>query len=159
MMIDGSPLSIEQVAGVARGGFRVQLAESARPAIEAAREVVARGVAGSEAIYGVNTGFGSLSRVRISPDEVREVQRNLIRSHAAGVGEPLDEEVVRAMLVILAGSLARGCSGVRVALIERGGAIARVGWRFGRSCAPFARGPGADRRRPCYARSRGGDRR
>ncbi len=119
VVLDGSPLAIEQVAGIARGGLGVKLAESARPAIEKANRIVARHADDSEAIYGVNTGFGSLSRVRISADEVREVQRNLIRSHAAGVGEPLDEQVVRAMLAIQAASLARGYSGVRPALIEQ----------------------------------------
>lgn len=69
-------------------------------------------------MYGVNTGFGSLSRVRIDPASLGDVQRNLVRSHAAGVGAPLRRDEVRAMMVVLAASLARGASGVRVELIE-----------------------------------------
>jgi histidine ammonia-lyase len=69
-------------------------------------------------MYGVNTGFGSLSRVRIPADQIRQVQRNLVRSHAAGVGEPLPDDAVRAMLLILAASLSRGMSGVRVEVVQ-----------------------------------------
>ncbi len=84
----------------------------------AARAVVDTRADSGEAIYGVNTGFGSLSRVRIAPDDIRAVQRNLVRSHAAGVGEPLPEDTVRAMMTLAAASLARGHSGVRPVVVE-----------------------------------------
>jgi histidine ammonia-lyase len=119
LILDGEPLAIGDVAAVARGGRTVRLGDRGRRAMEAAREVVERCARGADPVYGVNTGFGSLANRRIAPDQVREVQRNLVRSHAAGVGAPLDDEVVRAMLLILAASLARGRSGARPLVVER----------------------------------------
>jgi histidine ammonia-lyase len=118
LRLDGRPLTIAEVEDVARGGRRVVLADEARAAMNASRAVVDLRSSGGEALYGVNTGFGSLSRVRIAADQVRDVQRNLVRSHAAGVGEPLPEDVVRATMVLLAASLARGRSGVRPVVVE-----------------------------------------
>lgn len=118
LILDAQPLSIEEVRQVAREHRGVSMGETARRAVDAARAVIDDRAEGPEPIYGVNTGFGSLSRVRIAADDVRRVQRNLVRSHAAGVGEPLAEEVVRAMLLIQAASLCRGHSGARPELIE-----------------------------------------
>ncbi|MCA9295832.1 MAG: aromatic amino acid lyase, partial [Phycisphaerales bacterium] len=117
--LDGSPLTVEHVEAVARHGRRIALADSVHPRINAARRAVEDVVRGTDAVYGINTGFGSLSRVRIPPADVRDLQRNLIRSHAAGVGEPLPRDVVRAMMLLLAASLSRGHSGVRLEVIER----------------------------------------
>lgn len=86
--------------------------------MEASAARLTASMAGGAAIYGVNTGFGSLSRQRISDANLAEMQRNLLRSHAAGVGEPLPDETVRAMLFLLAASLSRGCSGVRTVVVE-----------------------------------------
>jgi len=118
LVIDGQPLSLDDVEAVARNGRSVQLGDAARGAMERSRAVVDAVAAGDDAVYGINTGFGSLANHPIEPAALREVQRNLIRSHAAGVGAPLADEVVRAMLVILAASLARGASGVRPELVE-----------------------------------------
>ncbi|MFO0828369.1 MAG: histidine ammonia-lyase [Phycisphaerales bacterium] len=119
LRLDAQPLTINDVESVARHGRCVELGSAARTKMIAARAVIERQTTGDEkAVYGVNTGFGSLSRVRIAPDEVRDVQRNLIRSHAAGVGEPLPLDVVRAMMVLSAASLARGRSGVRPEVVE-----------------------------------------
>jgi histidine ammonia-lyase len=118
LVLDGRGLSLEDVEAVARRLRPVGLGEGARAAIEAARAVVEAAAAGDSPVYGVNTGFGSLARQRIAPAELRQVQRNLVRSHAAGVGDPLGEDVVRAMLLILAASLSRGRSGVRIGVIE-----------------------------------------
>lgn len=117
--LDGGPLSIAAVEAVARGGAAVHVTPSVAEPVARARAVVERAAKAESPTYGVNTGFGSLSRVRVSPERVREIQRNLVRSHAAGVGEPLPRDVVRAMLLILAASLARGRSGVRPIVIER----------------------------------------
>ncbi len=119
LVLDGGPLRIADLVAVARLGRRVRLGDACRGRINAARQVVERIACGSAAVYGINTGFGSLSQQRIQPDDVRLVQKNLIESHAAGVGDPLPVEVVRAMMLILAGSLSRGRSGVRVELIEQ----------------------------------------
>jgi histidine ammonia-lyase len=118
VQLDGRPLSIEDVVGVARGGRTAVLAPTARTAMDAARAALERRAAGDEALYGINTGFGSLSRVRIPAGELAALQVNLVRSHAAGVGDPLDREVVRAMMLVLAASLARGRSAVRPAVVE-----------------------------------------
>lgn len=122
IVLNGQAFSIGEVAAVARaehGGCVVSLGEIAQERITKSRAVVESALRSGEAIYGVNTGFGSLARTRIVPDEVRDMQRNLIRSHAAGVGEPLGRDVVRAMIVLLVGSLCRGYSGVRPVVVER----------------------------------------
>jgi histidine ammonia-lyase len=118
VILDGMPLSIEAVAAVAHESARVELDAAARERIAHGRLPIERILAQDATIYGVNTGFGNLARVRVSPSQILDLQRNLIRSHAAGVGEPLPDEIVRAMLVITAASLARGYSGVRPDLVD-----------------------------------------
>ncbi len=116
--IDGTNLSLELVRRVAVDGARVGLHPEALPRIRSAREVVERAVASNGRIYGVTTGFGRLKNVKIDADEATELQRNLILSHASGVGEPLRRDAVRASMLLRAHSLARGYSGVRVELIS-----------------------------------------
>jgi len=117
--LDGSPLGIDEVAAIADRATGVELASAARTRMAAGRAAVERIAAGNDAVYGLNTGFGSLSRVRIEADRLEELQTNIVRSHAAGVGDPLPPRVVRAMMAILAASLARGLSGVRPELVDR----------------------------------------
>jgi histidine ammonia-lyase len=116
--IDGRPLGIAELARAARGRPRVRLGAPALERLAASRAALEAAIARGEVLYGVNTGFGSLAQQRIGDDQLRAVQRNLILSHAAGVGEPLAEEVVRAMLILLACSLGRGHSGVRPVVAE-----------------------------------------
>lgn len=118
VVLDAAPLALEAVVGVARGHKRVRVGSGSLRAMAGSRAVIEGIRDSTEPHYGINTGFGSLSRQRISPEDLRELQRNLVRSHAAGVGEPLPVDVVRAMMVILAGSLARGLSGVRPVVVE-----------------------------------------
>ncbi|MEJ2185158.1 MAG: histidine ammonia-lyase [Gemmatimonadota bacterium] len=108
---------IEQVSGPAAP--EVRLAESARPRVQAARDVVETAVAEGRVVYGLTTGFGALSDVVIPPDRIQELQHNLLRSHAAGVGEPLSEAETRAIVLLRANVLALGHSGVRPVVIER----------------------------------------
>jgi len=96
----------------------VEVDPVARERMAASRAVIDRVVASGETVYGVTTGFGDLADVRISPEQTATLQRNLVRSHAAGVGEPLPEEVVRAMLVLRVNALAVGLSGVRPELAD-----------------------------------------
>ena len=117
--LDGSALSIDAVCEVASLGRPVRVADVARRAIEASRQAVDRVAAGQAAVYGVNTGFGSLAQVRVAPEALRDLQRNLVVSHAAGVGDPLPTDVVRATLLLLAASLCRGRSGVRPEVVDR----------------------------------------
>src|SRR5258706_10578710 len=111
-------LTCGDVVAVARAGARVRLSPSAIERVRAARAVVERISEEGRTVYGITTGFGHLSRVKIAHDQLAELQRNLIRSHASGTGEPLDIPTVRAMLLLLANSLARGHSGASVELLE-----------------------------------------
>jgi histidine ammonia-lyase len=115
--IDGASLTLEQTVAVADGA-EVTLANSARPRIERARQFVESIVARGEVVYGINTGFGKLADVTIPADKLRELQLNLVRSHSCGVGDPLPETVVRAMMLHRANVLAKGYSGCRVLIIE-----------------------------------------
>ncbi|MCC6999302.1 MAG: histidine ammonia-lyase [Deltaproteobacteria bacterium] len=114
-------LDLPRLVAVARHRAPVELGPRARAAVVRARRYIERICAGgdsSPAVYGVNTGFGALAEVRISPDQVAALQRNLVRSHAAGVGEPLPEDAVRAMMLLRAQVLAMGHSGVRPEIID-----------------------------------------
>lgn len=116
--LDGSTLSLEQLESIARGDARVALADSARARVRAARALVDRFAAGDAAVYGVNTGFGSLAEVKIPHDQLSALQLNLIRSHAAGVGEPLPVDAVRALMTLRANVLAKGFSGIRESTLD-----------------------------------------
>jgi histidine ammonia-lyase len=112
-------LSLEQVVAVARHGARVVLSDPARARMGASRAFVERVLDEGEPVYGVNTGFGKFQAVRIGPDHLQELQRNLVLSHAIGVGDPFPTDVVRGMLLLRAHSLALGSSGVRPVVVER----------------------------------------
>jgi len=116
--LDASPLTIAQVVSVARRGERVALDPAVGSRLAAMRTKLEALTTDGNAYYGINTGFGSLARTRINSEKLRELQANLIRSHAAGVGEPLNEDIVRAMMLLLAASLSRGHSGVRPVVVE-----------------------------------------
>ncbi|HEX9067807.1 MAG TPA: histidine ammonia-lyase [Ktedonobacterales bacterium] len=110
-------LTLADVVAVARHGAKVELATGARDHIHAARAVVERIGDEDRTVYGITTGFGHLSRVKIAQDQLADLQRNLVRSHAAGTGEPFDRATVRATMLLLANSLSRGHSGVRLDVI------------------------------------------
>jgi histidine ammonia-lyase len=119
LLIDGRTLTLEDVARVARGEIQdVELSESARAALVAARELVERRVASGERVYGVTTGFGRLAEVVILPEERVRLQRNVIVSHAAGTGTPLDREATRALMLLRANTLAHGHSGCTLRCVE-----------------------------------------
>ena len=118
MELNGRPLSLEEIAAVAHGKESVQVAGSARSRILASRKVVDGIVDREGVVYGVNTGFGKLADVRIPPVELGELQLNLVRSHACGIGQPLSEPEVRAMMLLRANVLTLGFSGIRPEVIE-----------------------------------------
>lgn len=118
VVIGDAPLTIEEVIAVARGAAEVVLGAAARQRIEAAHDVVAGVVAREQVAYGVTTGFGQLATTHIPVGKVRELQENLVRSHAVGLGAPLSWEVVRAAMVIRLNTMARGHSGVRLSVAE-----------------------------------------
>jgi histidine ammonia-lyase len=114
----GAGLTEDQVVAVARHGEKVALAAAARTRMERSRKLVERAATSREAVYGVSTGFGALAGTRIAPLRQPELQLALIRSHAAGVGRPVEEEVVRATMLLRARTLAMGMSGVRPLLAQ-----------------------------------------
>ena len=118
ILLDGESLTLEMVERIA-DGHPCALSPAARKRVRAARAAVLKATRGGRQVYGVNTGFGNLAETTIDDQRLGELQRNLVRSHAAGVGEPLDERVVRAILVLRANCLARGHSGLRLETLER----------------------------------------
>jgi histidine ammonia-lyase len=118
LLLDGGSLTIEDVYSVAVGEVTVGLAGSARERIERARTVVEEVVERGDVVYGVTTGFGKLSEVAIPAERLAELQVNLVRSHAAGVGPLLGEREVRAMMLLRANVIAKGYSGARAELVE-----------------------------------------
>lgn len=117
IILDGASLRINDVVRVARQFEQVALGDAARQRVARCRDVMEE-LAKSKVIYGINTGFGALSNITISSGDLEDLQLNLIRSHAAGVGPPLPTDVTRAMMVLRANTLAKGLSGVRLQTLE-----------------------------------------
>ncbi len=119
VVLDGLPLDPAVVWAVAHGKAKVSLAATTRRRLAVARQALLAATADGRPHYGINTGFGALARTRIPESGLDQLQRNLVRSHAAGAGAPLPGPVVRATMLLLAASLARGYSGVRPAVIAQ----------------------------------------
>jgi histidine ammonia-lyase len=118
IVLSGNDLTFAQLYDVALHGEEVELDSSAVERMKASRAVVERLVSSGTTAYGINTGFGKLASVRISTEQVRQLQVNLVRSHASGVGAPLSEAETRAMMLLRANALAKGLSGVRPLVVE-----------------------------------------
>ncbi|HEU4830147.1 MAG TPA: histidine ammonia-lyase [Gemmatimonadales bacterium] len=119
LTLDGRSLTIDDVVRAARDpGVRIALDPAARRTLSTSRALVEDAIASGQTIYGINTGFGKLANVRIAHDRLDQLQVNLIRSHAAGVGAPLPPDVVRALMILRANVLIRPTSGVRPELVE-----------------------------------------
>src|SRR5262245_41485668 len=116
--LDGASLTIEQLVAIADHGEQVGLTVGARKRVNASRAVVDRVARGNAPAYGINTGFGSFADVRIAADALEELQVNLLRSHAAGVGTPLPVRAVRATMALRANVLAKGYSGISLETLE-----------------------------------------
>ena len=116
--IDGSNLKIEDVISVARDFEEVRLAKGVEERVKRSREVIEEIIDEGKVVYGVSTGFGELAKIKISKEDVEKLQENLIRSHSCGAGENLPTEIVRAMMLLRANSLAKGYSGVRLETIK-----------------------------------------
>ncbi|HRI45009.1 MAG TPA: aromatic amino acid lyase, partial [Fimbriimonadaceae bacterium] len=117
--LDGGPLALAELERIGRGEAPVRLAAEARTRMTQSRRTIEAILGSGERVYGVNTGFGKLSDVRIAPADLARLQLNLVRSHACGVGEPLPDEAVRVMLALRANVLAKGLSGARPEVAER----------------------------------------
>jgi len=118
VQINGEQITLSQIAAVAYSGERVELSPATHSRIDRARDVVEEILARGDVVYGVSTGFGKLSDVRIAPERLHELQVNLVRSHSCGIGNPLSEPEVRAMILLRANVLALGYSGIRRSIIE-----------------------------------------
>jgi histidine ammonia-lyase len=118
LFLDGQSLTLTQIEAVALHGRQVGIAPAALARVAASRESIESILAAGQTVYGVNTGFGKLSDVRIPSGSLAQLQTNLVRSHAGGVGQPLSEGESRAMLLLRANVLAKGFSGCRTELIE-----------------------------------------
>jgi histidine ammonia-lyase len=118
IQIDGEHLDFAQLYRVVFESAKVELAPQARERMLASRSVIERLIASDQAVYGVNTGFGKMASVRISREQIGELQVNLVRSHACGVGTALGEHETRAMLLLRANAIAKGFSGVRPVVAE-----------------------------------------
>ncbi|MFP5209678.1 MAG: histidine ammonia-lyase [Acidobacteriota bacterium] len=118
LMLDGQPLALAEIEAVSLAGRNVAIAPAALTRVAASRASIERILAADQTVYGVNTGFGRLSDVRVPHESLERLQTNLVRSHAGGVGQPLSEAEARAMLLLRANVLAKGYSGCRPALVE-----------------------------------------
>jgi len=118
VIIDGETLTIEDIVAVTRQNATAAISEKAKKKVEKARETLERLVKEKKTIYGVTTGFGAFGNITISPKDFRQLQVNLIRSHSSGVGKPLSRDVIRALMLLRANTLAKGYSGVRLKTLE-----------------------------------------
>lgn len=121
LALDGQSLTIDQVVRVAHaapGTLRLRLSQAASARVQAAQAAVASIISQEQVVYGITTGFGAFKSVFISPEQTTQLQRNILMSHAVGVGEPFAAAIVRAMMLIRANTLALGHSGVRPRVIE-----------------------------------------
>jgi histidine ammonia-lyase len=118
ILLDGQTLTLEALEAIARGA-KVALCPQAARRMQASRDLVERIADGDEPVYGINTGFGALAETPVAKKDLARLQRNLVVSHAVGVGAPLGEEQTRALMALRANVLARGVSGVRTLLVKR----------------------------------------
>jgi len=118
LILDGQPLTLAEVEAVSLFAQTVAVAPSALARVKASRDLIEKILAAGQTVYGVNTGFGALSDVSVPADKLAQLQTNLVRSHAGGVGQPMTEAESRAMLLLRANVLAKGFSGCRVELVE-----------------------------------------
>ena len=119
VFLDGENLSLEQVQDLAEGKARAKISPAAERKIKQSRDFVEKALRQGEKIYGVTTGFGLLCDQLISPSQIEDLQRNLIRSHSVGVGPVFDEVTTRAIMVLRANVMAKGYSGVRLEVLQR----------------------------------------
>jgi histidine ammonia-lyase len=119
VQLDGNSLTLDDLGAIAYDQAAVALTGDARARVNAARTVVDSFARGDQPVYGINTGFGNFAEVRVSAESLGELQVNLLRSHAAGVGEPLSIPVVRATMALRANVLAKGYSGIRLETLDR----------------------------------------
>ncbi len=118
-VLDGNSITIDSLYEMTFTSGIFELAPEARKKVQASRDYIEGRIKNGEVMYGVNTGFGAFSSVRISDSDIEQLQKNLIRSHSMGIGESFNKDQSKAMMILRANTLARGHSGVRVDVIEK----------------------------------------
>ena len=118
ILIGDRNLAVDDLVAVARKGAAIRLSRRAEKRIRDAGALIEKWVGDGKVIYGITTGFGALSDVTISGKDIRQLQKNILMSHAAGVGKPLDEDIVRAVMAIRINDLAMGHSGIRTGTVR-----------------------------------------
>ena len=118
VFIDGRNLSTKDVVVVAHDHVKVEIPQKVKQKVQRCRQVLEDIIKEKKMVYGVTTGFGALGSITISPERIKELQTNLIRSHSAGIGKALDEDVTRALMLLRANTLAKGNSGIRLEVLE-----------------------------------------
>ena len=118
MVIDGESLTVEDVVAMSRGGAQVEIPQEVKEKVNRSRQVLEEFVRKRKVVYGVTTGFGALGSVIVPAEHIKELQSNLIRSHSAGVGKPLNRDATRALLLLRANTLAKGNSGIKLKTLE-----------------------------------------
>lgn len=118
IILDGETLDLDKIVKISRYKFPVKIDERCLEKVIRCRNTVEELVRDKKVVYGLTTGFASFKNVAINEDQTEELQKNLIESHCVGVGKPFDEEIVRAAIVVRINSLIKGCSGIRVKVLE-----------------------------------------
>ena len=116
--LNGNTMTIEEIMRIGSEGVKIRLSDDSIDRMRGSRDHVERILETGTTVYGINTGFGSLSNVTIQPPELKQLQRNLVLSHACGIGPSMSPESVMRMMAIRANSLAKGASGIRVEVVQ-----------------------------------------
>ncbi|KAK8752369.1 hypothetical protein OTU49_005078, partial [Cherax quadricarinatus] len=119
LTLDGATLTPEDLTALGKGAYKIRLSQEAVEAVKAARKLVEDIIKEKKVVYGVTTGFGKFARTIISNENIEELQLNLIRSHSAGVGDPLSTEKTRMLLALRINVLAKGCSGISLQVLSQ----------------------------------------
>lgn len=119
IVLNGSDFFLEDLVDIARNNVSITISVKSESRINKARELIDKWVKDGEKIYGVTTGFGALSEVTISYEDTRKLQKKILFSHSAGIGRPMEEDVVRAMIALRVNDFCRGNSGLRLETIEK----------------------------------------
>src|SRR5690554_6018351 len=119
VILDGNSLTLHEFVKIVRFKEKVKLSDEAEKKIINSQKVIEDIVNKEKVVYGVNTGFGKLANVKINKHEVAKLQENLLKSHACGIGEILNEEITRGIMLLRINALAKGYSGIRLSTLER----------------------------------------
>ena len=156
VLITGEDLTLDEIVSVCRGNAQVEISQEAREKVQASRQVVDDLIAEEKVVYGITTGFGKFSDVVISQDQCKELQKNLIITHAVGAGDPFSRDIARGIMLLRINNLSKGFSGIRMETLQTMAYMLNKGvtpiipekgfsGRFRRSGSSFPHGSADDR--------------